>query len=303
MAKLIFKNIKYFALIIILILALIVIIAPFAMITFGKGGIPNTAEIFIGLFIIIAVSIMLILLFIMTTGFSFLNLTDKNQALGLPEGSIRALIALLLIAMFVIVGVYLFRSLGYPANIGTLSGLTAGDVSNLGSRVSSISPEPTLSVSAGTPIPPSTYTVTLRADVTEDGSRMAFQLLTTIATLVVAVSGFYFGTNAVREAHGVATDSLEPLIRDIFPDKDKKGAETDFTIRGKNLQNPKSVKLIRDKEEMEAEDVVSSSEMIRCKIKIDKEPDGKWDLVIVTDAGEDQLAEAFSIVPPTSENS
>jgi hypothetical protein len=43
--------------------------------------------------------------------------------------------------------------------------------------------------------------------------------------------------------------------------------------------------------------------MIRCKITIDKEPDGKWDLVIVTDAGEDQLAEAFRIIPPTTENS
>src|SRR5579859_5425801 len=71
-----------------------------------------TPEIQLGLVIVLAVFMLMALLFIMTAGFVQLKLANANQALGLPEGTIRALIALILIMLFVIVGIYLFRTVG-----------------------------------------------------------------------------------------------------------------------------------------------------------------------------------------------
>src|SRR3712207_8788266 len=45
---------------------------------------------------------MMALLFAIASGFSALDLATRDHALGLPEGSIRALIALILIMIFII---------------------------------------------------------------------------------------------------------------------------------------------------------------------------------------------------------
>jgi len=73
------------------------------------GSAPGTAEIKIGLVIVLAIAILLILLYIIVIGFSHYNLTDHNEALGLPPGSVRALISLFLIMLFIIIGIYLVR--------------------------------------------------------------------------------------------------------------------------------------------------------------------------------------------------
>jgi hypothetical protein len=49
-----------------------------------------------------------IVLFIVAVGFTALKMNDPQQALGLPEGSVRAMIALLLIAIWIIISVFLF---------------------------------------------------------------------------------------------------------------------------------------------------------------------------------------------------
>src|SRR5439155_25746707 len=53
---------------------------------------PQSPEISIGVVIVVAVSALLLLLFWVALGFATLELADNTQALGLPEGSIRALI-------------------------------------------------------------------------------------------------------------------------------------------------------------------------------------------------------------------
>jgi hypothetical protein len=44
---------------------------------------------------------------LLAIAFSALNLSDRSQPLGLPDGSVRALIALLLIALFTVMAVFL----------------------------------------------------------------------------------------------------------------------------------------------------------------------------------------------------
>ena len=69
-------------------------------------------ELITGLVIILGLGVLLVLLLIMAAGFSSLDIADKSQAMGLPEGSIRAIIALFLIVGWIIMSIYLFSAVG-----------------------------------------------------------------------------------------------------------------------------------------------------------------------------------------------
>src|ERR1043166_7571177 len=68
-------------------------------------------SIMVTLVVINGVIGLLAVLMMTALGFSSVKLSDSTQALGLPEGSVRAVIALSLIVIFVIVVVFLFGNL------------------------------------------------------------------------------------------------------------------------------------------------------------------------------------------------
>jgi hypothetical protein len=108
-------------------------------------------EIVIGMILVLGVSVLLLLLFLIAVGFNALNLSDPGEALGLPQGSIRALIALLLILVWVIVSIFLFTGI-----------------------------------------------IPLDSIKNADAVKLGQQFYTTMSTLVVAISAFYFGSNSIR---------------------------------------------------------------------------------------------------------
>src|SRR5262245_36555158 len=63
---------------------------------------PDTAEMLMGLVIVFAVAALIGLLFVVAAGYKNLGLDDGKHPLGLPEGSIRAIIAIMLIMVFII---------------------------------------------------------------------------------------------------------------------------------------------------------------------------------------------------------
>jgi len=85
-----------------------------------------TAELLLGLAVTFGAGALLLMLFLIAIGFSALHLDDKTQALGLPSGSVRALIALLLIVIWVIVSIFLFTFVGglYPSIRISQDGIT-----------------------------------------------------------------------------------------------------------------------------------------------------------------------------------
>jgi hypothetical protein len=103
----------------------------------------DKSEIAMALVIVIALATLMILLFIVSSSFSFLGLSDSKQALGLPEGSIRAVIALVLILIFIIFGLYLFRLVSTGFYSQALNGLTTEELSKLKGRMLFISPSKT----------------------------------------------------------------------------------------------------------------------------------------------------------------
>ncbi len=243
-----------------------------------KGNPPNP-EIEMGLMIVTAIAALMTLLFVVAAGFSRMNLTDSKQPLGLPEGSIRAMIALFLIMVFIIFGIYLFRVVGSGFYTPIEKDLPAESLDAKKYQGQSIYIERT---------PADKYTVYLQTKTSDDGARLAQQLLTTVGTLLVAVSGFYFGSTAVSSAVAAAQGtptSPNPAISDVKPLEGKKDSEVDFEIVGTDFKSPKAVRLVRGPETMTGTNILSSATKIHCKIKIDKQPDGEWVMVVENEDG------------------
>ncbi len=97
-------------LVMLVILALIIVGLIFALAFYPRP------ELITGLVIILGLGVLLVLLFILAAGFSSLDIADKSQAMGLPEGSIRAIIALFLIVVWIIMSIYLFSIVGGPSS-------------------------------------------------------------------------------------------------------------------------------------------------------------------------------------------
>jgi len=106
------------------------------------------------------------------------ELSCKDEALGLPSGSIRALIALSLIVIFAIMAVFMGSQLA-TTPLSYNNGTYVTDVNG-------------------------TIQFTQPSQAQRDFSS---QTLTTVSTLVVAVAGFYFGSKAVETARGQKTES------------------------------------------------------------------------------------------------
>jgi hypothetical protein len=168
-----------------------------------------------------AAAVVITVLALISIALRNLGLSDEHQAFGLPQGSIRAIIAIGLIAFFIIGTIYYFQVITHPTT--TLHGLTQAQVGNL--TASQI----LTSIDDGE----GTYTVVLQMVASQAGVDLAKQVLTILGTLVTAVSAFYFGTRAaagrILEAGtrltsiSVTSDSSEPL---------EVGSERQFSANG-----------------------------------------------------------------------
>jgi hypothetical protein len=162
-----------------------------------KNDIQNQPELVMGIIVVAAIAALMSLLYILAAGFNFMNLTDGKQALGLPEGSIRAMIALILIMVFIIFGIYLFRSIGYGFTTVLEKDISADSLRHIDmGRYKGLQTSILTTRNDST----SLYSIVATNQTSAEGSRLAQQLLTTIGTLVVAIASFYFGSATVNSA-------------------------------------------------------------------------------------------------------
>lgn len=244
-------------------------------------------ELKMGMLVVVAIATLMTVLFILAAGFSSMNLTDPRQALGLPEGSIRAMIALVLIMVFIIFGIYLFRNISAPINtyLGTVA--TTSDAKIPADRAAIFQP-----AEGGK------YYVYVLEPMTDEARRLAQQLITTVGTLVVAIASFYFGSTLTSLAAKKEREEAPaaPMIKDVSPREGAKGSQISLGIDGSGFKSPKAVRLLRGDEAMVGTEVLSSATRIQCRILIDKDPGRKWDIAVENEDGtKAKLAEAFNI--------
>jgi membrane protease YdiL (CAAX protease family) len=149
-------------------------------------------EIYTGIGIVVGIAALIVLLAFLAKRFKELGVENKNEALGLPAGSIRALIALFLLLVFVVFSIYLFRQVSSPPDDWVYRGqLNAEERAALGNAIYSaipISGTNTLS------------DVWIRIDSDNQAAQqLAQQIITATLTLVTAVSSFYFASRTAAE--------------------------------------------------------------------------------------------------------
>ena len=258
---------------------------------------PDTPEIQMALVIVIAIAALLMLLFVVAAGFSRLQLSDAKQPLGLPEGSIRAMIALILILIFIIFGIYLFRVVGE----GNLSGpREAGPIEMSGDETLARAGD----VARVEKLGDDRFNVWLERSawqrpVSQEGMRLSQQLITTVGTLVVAVAGFYFGSTAVTSAAAAVRGQAgtEPVITTVTPVTGVTGEPISLEITGRDFRMPRAVRLVRGNDQMPATDVLASPTRITGTVMLAQPAGGEnWDVVVEHEDGtEVRLAKAFAI--------
>ena len=158
----------------------LVMLAVIAGLVYARG--LDQPEILLTLLVIAGVVILLAALgglVALLNGFANLN---NNEALGLPQGSIRAVIALSLILIFAMISVFLVGAMRGDTNLST--GLTEAQVAQFG-------PDRLVTIVPGAS--PGTFDVETVTQPTDMSQQLSQQLLTILGTLVTALVAFYFG--------------------------------------------------------------------------------------------------------------
>lgn len=209
------------------------------------------------------------------------GLSDKTQALGLPEGSVRAILALALVGLFAIMA----SSVLQGTESHQRKDLTLAEVNEMKARFPDalsfdVKPQP----QPGTPGGP--YTLTF--DTPKKIDEFAKQVLTVIGTLMTAVVAFYFGSAASRAPADVSRAS--PVLTTVINatrEPLKHGERLTLDVTGSSLNSVRQLRLSKPGLELEAEGVLSNATNLTGSFAANEafETPGKWTVSVVDDIG------------------
>jgi hypothetical protein len=255
----------------------------------SKDGGGSLALLAIG-----GVVVLILLLTAVAMIFSILQLTNGTQAMGLPEGSIRAVIALSLIVLFAILSVFLYQ--GVSAGSRIVNNMVPETLrmqlvrEHAAQEVQSV----LLKDKDGTPLQSAAkenlYDVSYRiTNTTADD--FAKQMLVLLGTLMTAVTSFYLGAGTATtaaKAGETKTAGPPPTVSSISPTSHSianDGPSIPLQIMGANLNGITHVKIDRagDKPVI-GTNVRSSPTSVTCDIPVSSAttpPGGlPWDVVV-----------------------
>jgi hypothetical protein len=258
-----------------------------------KDGSGSLALLAIG-----GVVVLILLLTAVAMVFKILGLTNDTQAMGLPEGSIRAVIALSLIVLFAILSVFLYQGISN----GPLNAVervteteraqffrdhaTARDVQSKALKDAKGDP---LKNADGKEL----FDVSYRGTNTANSDDFAKQMLVLLGTLMTAVTSFYLGAGTATSAKKVgeaagkeAADSANaPTVTGIDPTSYAlaSGSPMKLQLTGSNLDIVSRVKIV-NAAGMESNGTIVSktATSLSCEIPVSAAttPPGSWDLVV-----------------------
>ncbi len=144
----------------------------------------------------------------LASAYAAMNLSNHSHALALPQGSIRAVLALSLVVIFVGVSAFLFLGLSAPRDtmqIRELSKVTEDQLKGIpGEFIVLKVPRKTAGEDEKDEKGAQLFDATIFIrGFTEASADLAKQIFTTIATVLVTVIGFYFGSRSAAAATGV----------------------------------------------------------------------------------------------------
>jgi hypothetical protein len=248
--------------------------------------------------VIFGVILLLATLTLVALAFSLLKMNDNTQALALPEGSVRAIIALSLLVIFVMLTVYMYSDQASNVKPEVLSGLSQQQVDAIPKEQLIGKPSP----DAEKPGTSSVIILLPRNQVSADFSK---QIFTAISTMVISIAAFYFGTRAVASARSAVATSA-PELTSVDPAKVASGnSSQSVTIHGTGFDNPSVVKFMKDGKELNISDMTCNPTKIVGNIPaLTASEVGQWSCVVVNGDGgaATALKNALEVAPPPSNN-
>lgn len=170
----------------------------------AKKDIPDSVRL--PILSIGGVTVLLVVLTCVAMIFQYFDLTDRDQALALPGGSIRAVIALSLVVLFAALTVFLYQgiSTGGPSNrIENLSESERDKFIESHQNVLDLQiVQIRASASSSATAPIAGYTITYRNPNPPEATDFAKQLLVILGTLMTSVTSFYLGARTASSAIG-----------------------------------------------------------------------------------------------------
>src|SRR5215467_674828 len=182
--------------------------------------------------VLVGLALTVVLMAILAIVYSVLGIENESQALGLPEGSVRALLAFSLVLIFVCLGAFLFTAVNKRCEncAKTLSRVTDTQLSDLktnfivaaeqakddkGKLLYEQIPDPSDKAGKATidDLKHPYYSVTYYPKQSTDVTDFAKQIFTTLATVFVSVVSFYFGSSVTSSAvRAGASAALGPEV-------------------------------------------------------------------------------------------
>ena len=239
---------------------------------FGKGH----DEIYLPAIIITGVVLLLIVLGLLTFSFSVLDLANRDEPLGLPSGSVRAVIALMLLVVFAIVAIFVYSSVSSSGNVQKMGNVPKADLEYIKKQLDFVASIPD-------PKDAEVSTVYYRNSVNRAGEDIAKQLIVLLGTLVTAVSSFYFGSNSVSSAQAAMEKAKAlsggPNAEKVDPPSLVIGkADQPLRIIGSNLARVNTVRLAHDGKSISADDIQAKDTDVTCRVSVpaEQEEPGPW---------------------------
>jgi len=178
----------------------------------------NSDYMFLSQIVLVGLALTVVFMAILAIIYSVMGVEDPKQALGLPEGSVRALLAFSLVLIFVCLAAFLFGEVNKNNQLvegKTLTRVTEAQLTDLKTNfvvASELAKDQTtgkllyeqVAGSDGkTPVDDlkrPLYTATYYPKASKDAEDFAKQIFTTLATVFVSVVSFYFGSSVTASA-------------------------------------------------------------------------------------------------------
>lgn len=257
--------------------------------------IPNDSAGVLPLLAIGGIILLMLMLTFVAMIFSMLGLTNNQQAMGLPEGSIRAVIALSLIVLFAILSVFLFHNVSTSGTVNSIVRLSdadpnARDLQTIVTRDDAGKPVVAKDANGqdlknADGSPKYLYDVSYRStnSASED---FAKQLLVLLGTLMTAVTSFYLGAGTVTSAvkAGETSTTSASTFTNVTPATHSiatNGPTLHLEITGTNLDGISRVRLVKPGETpVEGTAVNPSSNKLTCNFDVSTTPVGTWSVEV-----------------------
>jgi hypothetical protein len=192
----------------------------------------NSHYLVLSQIVLVGLALTVVFMALLAIIYSVMGVDDPKQALGLPEGSVRALLAFSLVLIFVCLAAFLFGEVNknnQPAQVKTLTPVTEALLADLKTNFV-VAPELAKDQTTGKvlyeQVPASDpkaasegktvddvkhpfYTVTYYPKANKDAEDFAKQIFTTLATVFVSVVSFYFGSSVTSSAAAAAVKAVQ----------------------------------------------------------------------------------------------